>query len=292
MWQANAAGRYAHKIDRWDAPLDPNFTGAGRTLTDTDGWYKFITVQPGAYPWRNHDNAWRPAHIHFSLFGQAFATRLVTQMYFPGDRCLPWIRSSIRCRTSGPVAGWSQPLIFPDEAGMGARIPFRYRPARAPKRRWKPSMSSVTPFQTVGPYWSIGLRVGLEPLAADHAGARVRVRGRLIDGAGAGIPDGILEWWHPGLPGVQRSTTEDAGSFLIETIRAPYIAVRVLGRGIQTQYLTRLYFADDPDTVSDPVLKLVPEHRRHTLLAQPTAAGEYSFNVVVQGENETVFFDI
>ena len=89
VWQANAAGRYAHKIDRWDAPLDPNFTGAGRTLTDGEGRYTFVTIQPGAYPWRNHHNAWRPAHIHFSLFGQAFATRLVTQMYFPGDPLLP-----------------------------------------------------------------------------------------------------------------------------------------------------------------------------------------------------------
>ena len=88
VWQANAAGRYAHKVDRWDAPLDPNFTGAGRTLTDADGNYTFVTIRPGAYPWRNHHNAWRPAHIHFSLFGQAFATRLVTQMYFPGDPLL------------------------------------------------------------------------------------------------------------------------------------------------------------------------------------------------------------
>ena len=89
VWQANAAGRYAHKSDNWDAPLDPNFTGAGRTLTDADGRYRFVTVRPGAYPWKNHDNAWRPAHIHFSLFGQAFLTRLVTQMYFPGDPLLP-----------------------------------------------------------------------------------------------------------------------------------------------------------------------------------------------------------
>ena len=88
VWQANAAGRYAHKVDRWDAPLDANFSGAGRTLSDTEGRYRFITIRPGAYPWRNHDNAWRPAHIHFSLFGQAFATRLVTQMYFPGDPLL------------------------------------------------------------------------------------------------------------------------------------------------------------------------------------------------------------
>jgi len=85
IWQANAAGRYAHDVDRHPAPLDPNFTGAGRCLTDADGRYRFVTVKPGAYPWHNHPNAWRPAHIHFSVFGRAFADRLVTQMYFPGD---------------------------------------------------------------------------------------------------------------------------------------------------------------------------------------------------------------
>src|SRR5271170_5496624 len=85
IWQANAAGRYAHDRDRHRAPLDPNFVGTGRTLTDEDGCYSFVTIKPGAYPWRNHDNAWRPAHIHFSLFGPAFVTRLITQMYFPGD---------------------------------------------------------------------------------------------------------------------------------------------------------------------------------------------------------------
>jgi protocatechuate 3,4-dioxygenase beta subunit len=89
IWQANAAGRYAHHNDNHAAPLDPNFTGAGRTLTDPDGRYRFVTIKPGAYPWRNHENAWRPAHIHFSLFGTAFATRLVTQMYFPGDPLFP-----------------------------------------------------------------------------------------------------------------------------------------------------------------------------------------------------------
>jgi protocatechuate 3,4-dioxygenase, beta subunit len=85
LWQANAAGRYKHDVDRHPAPLDPNFSGAGRCVTDDDGRYRFITVKPGAYPWRNHPNAWRAAHIHISLFGPAFATRLVTQLYFPGD---------------------------------------------------------------------------------------------------------------------------------------------------------------------------------------------------------------
>lgn len=85
VWQANSAGRYPHSGDRHPAPHDPNFTGVGRCLTDAGGGYRFVTIKPGAYPWRNHDNAWRPAHIHFSLFGQAFVQRLITQMYFPGD---------------------------------------------------------------------------------------------------------------------------------------------------------------------------------------------------------------
>ncbi len=85
IWQANSAGRYNHDVDRHPAPLDPNFYGAGRCLTDDEGRYRFITVKPGAYPWRNHENAWRAPHVHVSLFGPAFATRLVTQMYFPGD---------------------------------------------------------------------------------------------------------------------------------------------------------------------------------------------------------------
>jgi protocatechuate 3,4-dioxygenase, beta subunit len=85
VWQANAAGRYKHEVDQHPAPLDPNFSGAGRCLTGDDGSYRFVTIKPGSYPWRNHPNAWRPAHIHFSVFGRAFTQRLVTQMYFPGD---------------------------------------------------------------------------------------------------------------------------------------------------------------------------------------------------------------
>ena len=90
IWQANACGRYIHVVDQHPAPLDPNFTGAGRAKSDKDGYYKFITVKPGAYPWGNHHNAWRPAHIHFSVFGHSFVSRLVTQMYFPGDPLFPF----------------------------------------------------------------------------------------------------------------------------------------------------------------------------------------------------------
>ncbi len=98
IWQCNAAGRYAHMVDQHPAPLDPSFSGAGRTLTDAQGNYHFTTIKPGPYPWKNHPNAWRPAHIHFSLFGTAFATRLITQMYFPGDPLFPFdpIFNSVR----------------------------------------------------------------------------------------------------------------------------------------------------------------------------------------------------
>jgi protocatechuate 3,4-dioxygenase beta subunit len=90
IWQANAAGRYLHANDQHNAPLDPNFTGCGHAQTDSEGRYRFVTIRPGEYPWGNHHNAWRPAHIHFSLFGPAFATRLVTQMYFQGDPLIPF----------------------------------------------------------------------------------------------------------------------------------------------------------------------------------------------------------
>ena len=104
IWQANAAGRYVHLRDQWDAPLDPNFTGMGRVFTDQDGCYRFVSIRPGAYPWRNHHNAWRPSHIHLSLLGPAFATRLVTQMYFPDD-----------------------PLVAIDPIANAVPMPFRQR---------------------------------------------------------------------------------------------------------------------------------------------------------------------
>ncbi|BAT57904.1 protocatechuate 3,4-dioxygenase beta chain [Variibacter gotjawalensis] len=105
IWQCNASGRYIHVVDQHPAPIDPNFTGAGRCVTDADGHYKFVTIKPGAYPWRNHHNAWRPAHIHLSLFGNAFVQRLVTQMYFPND----------------PLCAFDPIFNAPEDAAVAAR---------------------------------------------------------------------------------------------------------------------------------------------------------------------------
>lgn len=119
IWQANAAGRYRHDRDTWPAPLDPNFDGMGRTLTDDQGRYRFTTVKPGAYPWKNHHNAWRPAHIHFSLFGSAFAQRLVTQMYFPDDPLFgqdPIFNSAPATARSRMIADFSLEDTSPDWA--------------------------------------------------------------------------------------------------------------------------------------------------------------------------------
>jgi protocatechuate 3,4-dioxygenase, alpha subunit len=163
-------------------------------------------------------------------------------------------------------------------------------------------MSSLTPFQTVGPYLSLGLRVGIQPLTAVD-GETIVIRGYLLDGAGNGIPDGVLEWWHPSLPEVLRSLTASDGGFAIETVKpaamiagaatlAPHFAVRVLARGILTAYITRVYFADEPTNTGDTVLAAVPEPRRQTLIARSQSPREFRFDIVVQGDNETVFFDI
>jgi protocatechuate 3,4-dioxygenase beta subunit len=125
IWQCNAAGRYRHQKDEHPAPIDPNFSGSGRAITDAEGRYRFVTIKPGAYPWRNHYNAWRPAHIHFSLFGQSLASRLVTQMYFPSDplfaydpifQSIPDERARLRL-----VAGFDLALTEPEWA-LGYRF--------------------------------------------------------------------------------------------------------------------------------------------------------------------------
>jgi protocatechuate 3,4-dioxygenase beta subunit len=134
IWQANAAGRYDHPGDTHDAPLDPNFQGGGRVFTDAEGWYKFITIKPGAYPWRNHHNAWRPNHIHYSLFGTGFAQRLITQMYFPGDPLLAldpiFLATPGQAARDRLVAAFDIGLTKPEWA-LGYRFDFVLRGRRA-----------------------------------------------------------------------------------------------------------------------------------------------------------------
>jgi protocatechuate 3,4-dioxygenase, beta subunit len=125
LWQCNAAGRYYHPADQHDAPLDPNFTGAGHVVTGQGGDYRFLTIKPGAYPWRNTPNAWRPAHLHFSVFGPGFATRLVTQMYFPGDPLLaydPIFQSTADDASRGRLVASYDPFLSEAEWALGYRF--------------------------------------------------------------------------------------------------------------------------------------------------------------------------
>jgi protocatechuate 3,4-dioxygenase beta subunit len=125
LWQCNAAGRYHHPVDQHDAPLDPNFTGAGQVVSGPDGGYRFLTIKPGAYPWRNAPNAWRPAHIHFGVFGPGFATRIVTQMYFPGDPLLaydPIFQSTADAAARERLISWYDPALSEAEWALGYRF--------------------------------------------------------------------------------------------------------------------------------------------------------------------------
>jgi protocatechuate 3,4-dioxygenase beta subunit len=134
IWQANAAGRYHHPVDQHNAPLDPNFTGAGRCVTNEKGEYRYLTIKPGAYPWLNHPNAWRPAHIHLSIFGPSFATRLVTQVFFPGDPLLPMdpIFNSIPTKSGRRrlMASYAHDVTEPEHA-LGYRFDIVLRGRKA-----------------------------------------------------------------------------------------------------------------------------------------------------------------
>jgi protocatechuate 3,4-dioxygenase beta subunit len=309
VWQANAAGRYDHPADRHHAPLDPNFCGSGRVLTDDEGRYRFVTIRPGAYPWRNHDNAWRPAHIHFSVFGPAFATRIVTQMYFPGDPLLP--HDPIFNCTADPaasqrlIARFDWPTTVPEYAlGFAFDVVVNGREA-TPAEAAPPLVATTS--QTVGPFFSIGLAwPRWDDLAPpDASGERVTISGRVLDGDGMPVPDALLEAWQAGAERYGRVATDAEGRFRFTTIKpagvpgadgaaqAPHIAVAVFARGLMRRLVSRIYFPDDPANATDPTLSRVEPSRRGTLVARKTGEGDrgLEWNVVLQGPGETVFFD-
>lgn len=326
VWQANAAGRYLHRWDHHDAALDPNFTGQGSMLTDAEGRYRFISVRPGAYPWRNHSNAWRPAHIHFSVFGPAFATRLVTQMYFPGDPLLTddpifncTADESARARL---VAAFDWETTIPETA-LGYHFDLVLRGREGTPMETATYVPATTS-QTVGPFFQIGFapRERVELASPDVEGERVLIEGRVLDANGAGVPDACLEIWQAdaqgeyaepedpargadGFRGFGRIPTEEDGRFRFSTIKpggvagldgtmqAPHLAVSIFMRGLMKRLTTRIYFPAEERNFKDAVLALIEPQRRETLVAQQVAEkpGLLRWNVVLQGVNETVFLD-
>ena len=214
IWQANSAGRYKHRWDRWPAPLDPNFSGAGRCVTDDEGRYQFTTIRPGPYPWGNHYNAWRPAHIHFSLLGRAFTQRLVTQMYFPGDPFFPYdpIFNSVR-DAKAPRADDLE-LLDPRhraELGAGVRMGHLSPRTRGDAVRGGALIFETTPSQTVGPYFAIGLPFDLGPFAVpEGTPGAIHISGTIYDGAGVPIPDFLLETWQADPDGNSPTCTDTA----------------------------------------------------------------------------------
>ena len=333
IWQANAAGRYRHSVDTTRPRWTRTSPGSAAAMTDSEGRYRFVTIKPGAYPWRNHPNAWRPAHIHFSLFGRAFTQRLVTQMYFPGDPLFPLdpIFNSIPDPKARQrlISRFDMNLTEPDWA-LGYEWDIVLRG------------SGATVFEQQG-----GDRCRADPLAdrGPVPGDRAAVAGRPVRGARGHArarsrsPGGC--WTarerHPGradrdvagrtrTAGSRTRTTRAArrraatrasaasaaarprrtARYRIVTlqpgplpspdggIEAPHLDVSVFARGLLDRVVTRIYFPDEPTAnADDPVLCAIPEpSRRATLIAVPEPEGQLRFDIRLQGERETVFFDV
>jgi protocatechuate 3,4-dioxygenase alpha subunit len=165
-------------------------------------------------------------------------------------------------------------------------------------------VAGLTPFQTVGPYLHLGLLAGRDAMTGPGPAASIVLRGRLVDGEGRGLSDGVLEFWAPGFASIGRVWTGSDGGYRLDAskpaarvegghgVHAPHFGVRVLARGILTEFLTRVYFDDEPENARDVVLQLVPEARRATVIAATIGPADYRFDIVLQGEHETVFFDV
>ena len=232
IWQANAGGRYAHPVDDHPAALDPNFTGAGRCVTDGDGRYRFVTVKPGAYPWRNHPNAWRPAHVHFSVFGRTFAERLVTQMYFPADPLFaydPIYQSVAAAEARDRLVATFDPVITEPEWALGYRWDIAL-----------PGHPAATPSQTIGPFFAIGLT----EIADAKPG--VALSGRVLDGAGAPVSDALLETWDPLSGRFGRCPTDADGAFHFTVEPDHTVWISIFARGLLNRLVTKCDGADGP----------------------------------------------
>ena len=284
IWQANASGRYRHRGDQWPGALDPNFTGGGRTLTDDDGTYRFTTIKPGAYPWGNHPNAWRPAHIHFSVFGWAFTQRLVTQMYFPDDPLFFQDPILSAVPDGGPPAARGPLRPRRQRAGVGARLPLGHRRAR-------PGGHAVRGRRPVDDAHAGPDRRAVPAPGARRPGAggtrsppttptRCTLHGTVRDGAGAPVPDAVVETWQWGGPFARCATGPDgdwevrtrrpaAVATLDGTPQAPHLAISVFARGLLDRVVTRAYFDGRPGERRRSGARASPATRAPTLLARP-----------------------
>jgi protocatechuate 3,4-dioxygenase beta subunit len=316
IWQANSAGRYTDLTDHYDAPLDPNFTGTGRCLTDAEGWYRFTTIMPGSRPWEDRCDAWRPPHIHFSVTGGAFNQRLITQMYFPGDPLLredPVVqavpepqRSRLISRLDHAIGvnGWARGYRF-DIVLPNAQCT---RSAGQPDNGSGPTVYR-TPPQTIGAFFAPALlRPELQSSTHDSDVTAIELTGAVYDGAGRPVPHAMIETWQPdpenaGNGHFIRTGTGSSGHYRLRTARpgripgsssAPNIELSLFAAGLNDRVVTRAYLADDPSgNATDPLLAGLLAGRRYTLLAHPEPSGpiaRYRFDISLQGNGETVFF--
>ena len=308
-------------------PIDPNFTGVGRCLTDADGVYRFTTIKPGPYPWKNHRNAWRPAHIHFSLFGTDFTQRMITQMYFPGDPLFaldPIYQSITDPRARERLVATYDHDVTQHE--WSHRLPLGHRAHRQPPhadggrhRGGRPLMTlAPTPGQTVGPFFGYALPFdGDTELVPPGTPGAIRLHGQVLDGAGQPVPDALLELWQvdadgvvvPRSPGRCGATATRSpagvgrpptttGRYTFTTVApgapvpgaAPFFAVTVFARGLLNRLFTRAYLPDDDaGPRRRPAARLAgPRTAARPSSPAPTSTG-YVFDIRLQGAAETVF---
>jgi len=304
-WQVNGAGRYADPTDAGFLPLDPNFTGAGRCITGEDGSFEFLTLRPAAYPGQR-GGLYRPSHIHVSVFGPYLASRLITQCYFADDPLLkrdPIFQSvqnaNAARRMTAEFVGERTELNGEDSAlAYHWDIVLRGGTPSSPTTA-REDAETTSPSQTIGPLYGFSLMwPGSEQAADPGQPGTVRIRGRVFDGAGAVVayPELMLELW----AGDQfaRTRTDPDGAFSAVLAKpaapagqAPHVNVTLFSRGLLKQAQTRLYFPDEAAAnAADPVLTAVPADRRPTLIARQDGA-DLVFDIHLQGDQETVFFD-